>query len=231
MKSYKYACELGLVDANSLSDTDMLSPISRIEVAQMLSEFAIKVFMKLPNSDIVCVFDDMKNNSPEDIKYAESVCQMGLMGLEFDGSPTKNFNPDGLISRAEFGTIFSRLLYGDKYNGDAEIWYRPHLNALKADAIMTKIDEPEMLEQRGYVMLMLQRADHSNFVAAHKSQALNGDSICSLSPYGEELEDAYIFACQEEITSAKTIEDAGIYSNLTREVLGKMVTVFSIHVL
>lgn len=148
MRSYKYACELNLVDAGSMVDTDMLVPISRIEAARMLSEFARNVFLIEPNSTQICEYTDMGQYSDRDKIYAQTVCQMGIMGLEFDGRPAQEFNPSGLLTRAEFGTIFSRMLFGDTYNGDAEVRYRPHLSALQAAGIMTKIDEPYMLEQK-----------------------------------------------------------------------------------
>jgi len=74
------------------------------------------------------------------------------MGVGID-----HFNPNGLVTRAEFGTVLSRALYGDTYN-DGDPYYVNHLQALKDAGIMTKIDTPSQLEVRGYVMLMMQRA-------------------------------------------------------------------------
>jgi hypothetical protein len=42
--------------------------------------------------------------------YINIACQLGLMG---QGVTT--FNPDGEVTRAEFGTVLSRALYGTKY--------------------------------------------------------------------------------------------------------------------
>lgn len=82
-------------------------------------------------------------------------------------------------------------------------------------------------------MLMLQRADHSNFVAVHRYQqnSDNPDNICSLSPYGEELEDAYLFACQNEITSMDNIEDANMYGQIKRKELAKMISIYAQRIL
>jgi hypothetical protein len=33
------------------------------------------------------------------------------MGINADGTPLKEFNPNGLVSRAEFATVFSRVLF------------------------------------------------------------------------------------------------------------------------
>ncbi len=81
------------------------------------------------------------------------------MGLEYDGTPAQSFDPNGIVDRAQFGTVFSRLIYGEENNGDAEIRYRPHLEALKKDRIMNHIETPLEPELRGYVMLMMQRAE------------------------------------------------------------------------
>jgi hypothetical protein len=62
------------------------------------------------------------------------------------------------VSRAEFGTILSRAIWGDKNNGGVP-YYATHLNALKNAGIMFNISDPEMEEVRGYIFLMLMRAD------------------------------------------------------------------------
>jgi hypothetical protein len=77
---------------------------------------------------------------------------LGLMGVWI-----KEFNPNGIVSRAEFGTVLSRALRWAKYNND-NIYYEKHLEALKKDWIMTKIENPKAQELRGRVMLMLMRA-------------------------------------------------------------------------
>lgn len=60
------------------------------------------------------------------------------------------------VDRSQFGTILSRLLRGTK-NNDGTPYYVHHLNALKAEGIMTKIENPSAKEMRGWVMLMMQR--------------------------------------------------------------------------
>ena len=42
------------------------------------------------------------------------------MGLESDGTPGKVFNPNTTVTRAQFGTMLSRLLYGNTYNKPAK---------------------------------------------------------------------------------------------------------------
>jgi hypothetical protein len=75
------------------------------------------------------------------------------------GQKINAFRPYDTLSRAEFGTALSRVLWGDKYEGGTP-YYANHLNALKAAGIMNQIANAEQTKEvRGYVMLMLQRSE------------------------------------------------------------------------
>lgn len=54
------------------------------------------------------------------------------MGINHDGTALSHFEPNKLVTRAEFATVFSRVLYGDKYNQAGENWANGHLEALKS---------------------------------------------------------------------------------------------------
>ena len=85
-------------------------------------------------------------------------CQMGVMGISSDGVPLPDFNPSWVVSRAEFGTVLSRMLFGTTYN-ESDPRYAGHLGALQKDGIMTQIDSPlERKEIRQWVRLMLMRS-------------------------------------------------------------------------
>jgi hypothetical protein len=43
--------------------------------------------------------------------YIKLACQLGLMGIS-----SSIFDPKGAVTRAQFGTVLSRTLYGDIYN-------------------------------------------------------------------------------------------------------------------
>lgn len=53
------------------------------------------------------------------------------MGINHDGTALSHFEPHKLVTRAEFATVFSRVLYGNKYNQAGEDWAKGHLEALK----------------------------------------------------------------------------------------------------
>ncbi|MEI7919356.1 MAG: S-layer homology domain-containing protein [bacterium] len=82
-----------------------------------MTEFAIKVLKMKPNTKLVCSFSDIAQETPEMRFYMKTACQLGLMGLKSDGkTPDTIFTPRATITRAQFGTILSRLIYGDVYN-------------------------------------------------------------------------------------------------------------------
>jgi hypothetical protein len=61
----------------------------------------------------------------------------------------KTFTPNNEVNRAQFGTVLSRALRGDKYNGaDAANYFIKHLEALNKTGIMKNISDPLNLELR-----------------------------------------------------------------------------------
>jgi len=73
------------------------------------------------------------------------------------GQGVTSFNPNGKVTRAEFGTVLSRALRDGQYNTNKGKYYINHLQALVDNKIITN-DTPTLVELRGYVMLMLMRA-------------------------------------------------------------------------
>lgn len=67
---------------------------------------------------------------------------MGLMGQGITA-----FDPNGVVTRAQFGTVLSRALREHMFDG-ADPYYKDHLQALKDMGIMTKIDTPSANEIR-----------------------------------------------------------------------------------
>jgi hypothetical protein len=96
----------------------------------------------------------------EERRYIEQACSLHIMWWKNDKkSIIEYFNPHKPVTRAEFGTVLSRLLYGETHNWDlsSEWWYKNHLLALQKDGIMKKIDTPLGNEIRWYVFIMLHR--------------------------------------------------------------------------
>ena len=71
------------------------------------------------------------------------------------------FLPNNIVTRAEFWTVMSRVLWWDKYDiidTDSKMYYEDHLQALKRDDILTQINDPEARwEIRKWVWLVFRR--------------------------------------------------------------------------
>jgi hypothetical protein len=121
-------------------------------MAKMMVNYATEVMGLTPDTSKTCEFTDVANQTEELQGYITEACQLGLMGVGITA-----FNPNGVVTRAQFGTVLSRVLYGDANDG-GDPYYADHLAALQEAGIMTNISNPNAPEVRGYVMLMLQRA-------------------------------------------------------------------------
>ncbi|MDR2540664.1 MAG: S-layer homology domain-containing protein [Candidatus Peribacteria bacterium] len=58
--------------------------------------------------------------------WMKTSCQLGIMGIG-----TNTFNPNGEMTRAEFGTVLSRAIWGTTYNTNQGEYYTSHLQQLK----------------------------------------------------------------------------------------------------
>ncbi len=169
--AYIYTYKIWSTTMCPIQTADLWWHLRRSHLAKMISEFAVKIMWKEPLiwREWCNKFNDISDNTKELKNYMKLSCELWLMWFNSDGKTVKTFfNPHWYVTRAEFGTVFSRLLYGDKYNADqnennTSKWYRyeKHLQALKDNHVMMKIDWAwaYSFEKRGYVMIMLQRAD------------------------------------------------------------------------
>lgn len=155
--AYTYAYLRGITTQPSIEKAELNRGLTRAEMAKMMSVFATKVLgKKVVKTDTVQYADvKMDGDLPGFIQLAY---QLQIMGIDAKGNAIENFNPNAEVSRAEFATVLSRVLYGDKYNQEGADFASKHLNALK-DASVLKDTNPQMKELRGWVMLMLQRAE------------------------------------------------------------------------
>jgi hypothetical protein len=135
----------------------MNSPLTRIAMAKMLSKYAINVLWKKPANLIVPKFNDVTDK--QNFDYDNWVTLAYQLWIMWQNMPNNNFRPNDEVTRAEFATALSRMIY---WTSDWEYkwtwkYYIPHMEKLKKEWIITK-DDPSMKELRGYVMIMLMRS-------------------------------------------------------------------------
>jgi len=157
--AYLYAYNMWITDMDNIFDANMEWNLIRSHMAKMLVERAQNVMWLEINTEITCNFVDISGLEWEDLyDFVIQACQMWLMWLDSEWNPVENFDPYGVVTRAQFGTVLSRAIWGDYYNG-WNPYYEDHLDALNSISVMNNISDPWMLELRWYVMLMLLRAN------------------------------------------------------------------------
>jgi hypothetical protein len=97
---------------STIQTADMEGKLLRAHMAKMMVNYAIKVLNITPNTGLACSFTDIAKQTAEMQGYVKLACQLGLMGQGITG-----FDPNGEVTRAQFGTVLSRALYGNEYNG------------------------------------------------------------------------------------------------------------------
>ena len=157
--AYLYAYNMWITSMDNIVDANMEWNLIRSHMAKMLVERAINVRWLEADTEITCDFDDISWLMWQDLyDFVIQSCQMWLMWLDGFWNPADSFRPDDLVTRAQFGTVLSRAIWGNYYNGWTP-YYADPLDVLSIVEIMNNISDPYMFELRWYVMLMLLRAN------------------------------------------------------------------------
>ena len=149
--AYNFAYINGITTMDTIKKADMNWYITRAEMAKMISNYAKNILWKTPDTTKACLFLN-SNVSADLVQYMTESCQLWLMWQWIS-----DFRPNDYVSRAEFWTILSRVLWWDK-NEWWNNYYENHLKALQNEKIMINISNPTEKEKRWYVMIMLMRA-------------------------------------------------------------------------
>ncbi len=151
--AYNFAYQNWITTKTSIYDAKMYTPLTRIQMAKMLSNYAINVLWKEPNlSKWTVKFEDVSNKL--DKEYNNAVTLAYQLWIMWQNIKNNKFRPYDEVTRAEFATALSRLLY---WTIDwKEKYYEPHISKLYNEWTI-KTTNPATKEKRWYVMIMLNR--------------------------------------------------------------------------
>ncbi len=151
--AYQFAYKNWITTMPSIEEADMYGPLTRIAMAKMLSQYAINVLGKTPDTTkVVPTFPDVDAKLDADYNnWVTLAYQLWIMWINVN-----KYRPNDLVTRAEFGTALSRMLYSLS-DGEWDQWYKTHLDKLMEEQIITN-NNPNLQELRGYVMIMLMRS-------------------------------------------------------------------------
>ena len=158
-QAYTYAYLRGITTMNTIENASLDRGLTRAEMAKMMAVYATQVLDQKPLKTDVPLYQDLSDVGGDLPGYIQLAYQLQIMGVDANGNAIPQFNPHGLVSRAEFATVLSRVMFGNKYNQAGADYYSAHLTALKNAGILSNTD-PNMGELRGWVMLMLMRTEN-----------------------------------------------------------------------
>ena len=151
LEAYEWAYDYWITTQQTFKQAKMNSPITRIAMAKMLSNYAINILWKKPDtSKWEKHFIDVTTKQNNDYNNAVTLSYQLWIMWQW----TNRFRPNDEVTRAEFATALSRMLYS---TSDGQPYYITHLRKLKQEWIITN-DNPRVKEKRWYVMLMLMRS-------------------------------------------------------------------------
>jgi hypothetical protein len=134
----------------------MNTSLKRIEMAKMLSYYAINVLWQKPDAEKwVIKFNDVTDKM--DKQYDNWVTLAYQLWIMWQNMKNNNFRPNDEVTRAEFVTALSRMLYWMEDGKWNMKYYEPHMARLYNEWIINNTDS-NMKEKRWYVMLMLMRS-------------------------------------------------------------------------
>ena len=156
-EAYEFAKENWITTMPTIQKADMSWRLTRIQMAKMLSQYAINVLWKTPDTSKTIKFKDVTPKNDAD--YDNGVTLAYQLWIMWQNMKNNKFRPDDEVTRAEFATALSRLLFNtsDWEYKSTSSYYVPHIKKLMQKWIITK-DDPKMKERRWYVMIMLMRS-------------------------------------------------------------------------
>ena len=152
--AYTWAFNKWITTKSTIDQANMKWDVTRIELAKMISNYAINTLKKEKDTSKKCVFVDVTGDLDLQYdKWVTNVCQLWLMWQWI-----MRFRPYDKVTEAEFWAILSRLLYWSKFD-----WWNPfylkHIYQLYLIWITSNIIWVDKVnEKRGNVMIMLKRA-------------------------------------------------------------------------
>ena len=173
--AYNWSYSKWITTMETIKQANTDKEITRAELAKMISNYAISIG-KTAESNDKCIFIDTSEEL--DHKYDDWIklsCQFWLMWQW-----TNKFRPNDSVTRAEFWTVLSRMLFNTENWTDK--YYSTHLAKLKSEWIISN-DNPDLKELRWYVMLMLMRSKDNKKQTSQESGDINYLKVVVHNPF------------------------------------------------
>ena len=156
--AYNWAINNGITTIDDVNKVQFNKKITRVELAKMMVEFMSWTLKKQPIITWEVNYRDVNYKKLWDLAwYVQLAYQYQIMWINADWTPIEDFNPNKTVTRSEFATVLSRIIFEDKYNQDWENYYEKHIKALEKVNILGNTD-PNLIEARWWIMIMLYKS-------------------------------------------------------------------------
>lgn len=156
--AYNRAISNWITTIDDINKAKLNTNITRAELAKMMVVFMSWVLQKEPVITNTTTYRDVNSKKLWDLTwYIQLAYQYQIMWINADWSPMENFNPNKPVSRWEFATVLSRVLFGNVYNQNWVKYYEQHISALNNANILNNTN-PNITEWRWWIMTMLYRS-------------------------------------------------------------------------
>ena len=150
--AYQWAYKYGITTQPTIEAANLDWNLTRQAFAKMVVNYLENAAWVKENIWSSCYFKDENKFTNELKSYAKKTCAYQIMWSNW-----ANFNPTNPVNRAQLWTVLSRILWWSEYDTNEKNYYVRHLNALKFNRIMNRIDNPQTYAKRWDVLIMLKR--------------------------------------------------------------------------
>ena len=156
--AYNWAIGKWITTIDDINKAKLNTNITRAELAKMMVVFMSWMLQMQPVITDTVNYKDINEKKLWDLTwYIQLAYQYQIMWINADWSPMENFDPNKPVSRAEFATVLSRVLFGNTYNQIGNNYYEKHIEALNKANILNDTN-PKITEWRWWIMTMLYRS-------------------------------------------------------------------------
>ena len=153
IEAFKWAYKNKIISQPNIQDANLNWKVTRQALSKMIINYIENVAGVPWDISDLCSFTD-ENKITNDLKYhTKKICAYKIIWKN-----RSNFKPTQAVSRAQLGTVLSRVLWWDKHNSIGKWYYIYHVNALQDAGIMKNIKNVTNTQAKRWdVLVMLKR--------------------------------------------------------------------------
>ena len=142
LQSYCFAYEIWSTTMPTFESALYDDLLTRAQFSKIISQFATKIMKQDINTNNKCDFSDLYDIDSKELQsFIIKSCQLGIMWVNGTNDEKIAFRPNDNVTRGEYVTVLSRMMYGMKYelpkNQVGKVpFFTYHMNKMIEDGIV-----------------------------------------------------------------------------------------------